>query len=369
MIHKLKWILSSLTLATAILMSPFAFASKYVTIDDHSHALSTPLTITARADIDKTSYHTGFVISGIFNSEATHKRHLMALAGTVNFTGTMEEDGILSGGEVHFAKSAQAFKDLRLIGGSVTVEGQVHHSLTVMAGEVSINGKIAGDLDIVAKSIHFGPSAQIIGQINYTSQTQPIIDAGASLAHQPKATVQAVTMIAPEQASQTKRNYALLMMASFGILAALWAWLFPDVIRAHHDLISQTPGTCLAAGIGALLLLPLLGMMAMGTVVGMTLGLVLIIICILLNTLGFASMGFSVGAGLVKMCQRPAMLDDRRWLPVLAAFGITGLILLAFYVKFGFVIDIAAFVIGLGALVQLLWRGYKGLSHGKMALN
>jgi len=355
MIQMTKWILTGLALC---LVSQIAYAGKYITVDDQSHAITTPITISALADIDKTSHHTGFVISGLFNSHATHKRHLFVLAGKINFAGVLEDDAIFAGGEIVVDSQAQANKDLRLIGGSVRLEGNVNGNLTVMAGEVVIDGKVGGDVELVAKSIQFGPAADVSGRIQYTSQAMPVIDAQASLNHQPKAVAQVAIGLTVDKANQIKRNYALFFTASFGLLAAVWAWFFPTVIREHHQLISQAPGKCLTVGFATFFLLPLLGVVAMGTVIGVTLGMLLIIIYILLNSLGFASMGFSVGAGLVKICQRPAILDDRRWLPLVAAFGITCLVLLAFFVKYGFIIDIAAFLFGLGALVQLLWRGY-----------
>jgi cytoskeletal protein CcmA (bactofilin family) len=84
-------------------------------------------------------------------------------AGTINISGTVEEDALLLGGQVtvNGAINENAF----IVGGNVDIHGTVGDDLRIVGGEVTIAESIAGDVAIVGGSVNILSSASIGGDL------------------------------------------------------------------------------------------------------------------------------------------------------------------------------------------------------------
>jgi hypothetical protein len=233
--------------------------------------------------------------------------------------------------------------DLVVFHGSSTVDGTVNGSLTAFDAPVTISGTVDGDVVVFRGRVALASGANVTGDV--VSQNDPIVASGARIG------------------GTTRRVQTDVNWAGFGWVSALAWWLAVSISTLLIGLallwltgraatrIEDTARTRIGPSIGWGLLaffgLPILAILALVTIVGIPLGLVLLAALALIYTLGYTATAWIIG--------RRILGTRTGWvLAFLLGWGI--LRVLALIPAVGGLIWFLAVVFGLGALTVTIWR-------------
>ena len=292
----------------------------------------------------------------------------------VQITGRVDGDVICAGQTVHV--SGVVTGDVRIAGQTVTVDGPVGRNLTafgqnvtqtgnsVVNGDATVFGtalQLAGKLgrDIVAggenitlsgatgrdvtltnEQLTITSGATVGGSLNYTSNNNAVVDAGEKITgknqkHDP-----------PKQEEQTQNDLAAkLGMAAywFGamLVAGLALLLFaPRSFAATNKVMHQQGGWALLAGLGVLIVTPIVAFVLMATVIALPLACVLLFAWFSALLVAYAYAGYGLGSWVAARAKW-----QLKWAPV--ANLLIGMVLL----WLGMLVPIIGGLLGFAALV------------------
>lgn len=255
--------------------------------------------------------------------------------------------------------------DELVITGTVRIpRGQHADRIVIADGRVEVNGAVDGVIIAVDAPVHLGPHALVDGDVISLSQ-RVTVDRGATLNNDlvyvgKKPVIASGANIHGEVRRADASDFSL-PFGAFVLHAALWlaftlstlalgllmVWLAPGVADAAFTSARERAGPAVAWGLGLFCALPVAAVVALLTVVGIPLGLVLGLALFPLYSLGYVAAGYVLG--------RAVLPDSRGPIPAfLAGWGILRAI--AFVPVLGALAWVGATVFGLGLLAVALWR-------------
>jgi cytoskeletal protein CcmA (bactofilin family) len=228
--------------------------------------------------------------------------------------------------------------------GEATVEGTVEGAVVAFNAPVTISGRVGEDVVAFNGIVTVESGGQVGGDI--VSRKEPVVDEGATVG------------------GEIRRDPAGLFREPFPFFGRLIAWVAvsistlvlglillgvsPRAADAVEVAFRTATGATAGWGLLALVGLPLLGILALITLVGIPFGFGLLMALFLIYALGYTSAAWLLGRRLVKA---PAS----RLVGFLAGLAILRLVALIPIVA-GIVAALAV-VFGLGALIVAIWRG------------
>jgi MFS family permease len=265
---------------------------------------------------------------------------------------------VAAGGTIDVAPGTTIGRDLVLTGGTATVAGQVGRDLTAGAGTLDLRGSVERNVKADVTTLHLENGASIGGNLDYGSDNAARIDSGASVAgtvthsaaqftHQPSAA---------QRALDTFLGWIRLVIGLF-VLGLLVLLPFGAFGRRASDAIGREPLPCLGLGLGMLVGVPIaaLAVFVLGLLVG---GWPLALAALALLAIG-ATVGYVLAAVFTgRAAFRLLRIEAHPLLEVLV--GLVGLTAVGLIPVLGGLVDVAAVVFGLGALVLTLFRSWRG---------
>jgi hypothetical protein len=234
--------------------------------------------------------------------------------------------------------------DLVVFHGSSTIDGTVNGSVTAFDAPVTVSGRVDGDVVVFNGRVELLDGADVGGDV--VSRSEPEVASGATIG------------------GDTERIQTNLNWDGFGWVGRLAWWLAVSVSTLVVGLVlmwlvgrrgargiaeaGQTGiGPSIGWGLLAFFGLPILGIIALVTIVGIPLGLGILAALGLIYAVGYSAAAWIVGRMIVR--------EPTAWvLAFLAGWGI--LRLLALVPVLGGLVGFAAVVFGLGALLVSIWR-------------
>jgi cytoskeletal protein CcmA (bactofilin family) len=276
---------------------------------------------------------------------------------------------------INIGPAAEIAKDANLYAAQVIFEGKAAGRLTIDADLVSISGSIGGDLRIRANDLEIKPNTVIEGNLVYKSPIEAKIPAGAVVKGEVKWTQ-------IEKGAQTQKYHAFrpitFMIFSFSILnflfsliifllalilgnTALIPLMYLALIASGVVILSLTknkaikavaimrarPWVSLALGLVILLLFPLATGLAILTLVGIPLAVIILFGCAILLLVGAVYVAVYVGSFICRI------FNIKKKEPSLVCL-VTGMVTLAtlcLIPVIGWFVVIAVMMFGLGAVV------------------
>jgi hypothetical protein len=233
--------------------------------------------------------------------------------------------------------------DLVVFHGSSTVDGTVNGSLTAFDAPVTIAGRVNGDVVVFNGRVELRSGANVTGDV--VSQDAPVVAAGATIG------------------GATRRVQTDVRWDGLGWVGAFAWWLAVSVSTLVVGLvllwlvgrgaarIAEAGRTRVGAAIGWGLLiffaLPILGIIALVTVVGIPLGIGLLAALGLIYAVGYSASAWILGRSIVRARTAWIVAFLVGW-AILRAVALVPIL--------GGLIWFAAVVFGLGALIVAIWR-------------
>jgi cytoskeletal protein CcmA (bactofilin family) len=104
-----------------------------------------------------------------------------AVGQTLSISGNVNGDLIVAGGEVNIASTAIIKGDILLAAGNIRIDGLIEGDVKGYGGEVTIGNGIKGNVDLKVESLTILPTANIQGDLIYTSEEEADIQSGAQI--------------------------------------------------------------------------------------------------------------------------------------------------------------------------------------------
>jgi Polymer-forming cytoskeletal len=233
--------------------------------------------------------------------------------------------------------------DLVVFHGSSTVDGTVNGSLTAFDAPVTISGRVNGDVVVFNGRVELREGANVTGDV--VSRSEPVVEQGAAIGGETRRIQNNFNWDGFGWAGRVA--WWLAVSVSTLVVGLVLLWLLgrgaPKIADAARTGIGPSIGWGLLVFFG----LPILGIIALVTIVGIPLGLGLLAALGLIYVIGYSATAWIVG--------RMILREPTAWiLAFLAGWGI--LRVLAAVPILGGLVGWAAAVFGLGALMVAIWR-------------
>ena len=251
-------------------------------------------------------------------------------------------DQIVLSGDVNVHRGEDV-GEIVVVHGTAVVAGVVHGDVVVFDGRIEVTGQVSGSVVAVNGPITIGPNAQILGDVIVRDRLRVATGAriGGSIREGAAFTFRTpIDLFGPFAAW-------LAVAASTLVLGALLLLFVP---RGADAVAATALGSPLASGgigLGMFLGLPLLGGLAVLSLVGLPLGLALLLALLFVYSVGFAWTVFTVG--------RLVWREPRsRWLALLFGWAIVAAVSAIPFV--GAPVWFVGAAFGLGAMTLAAWR-------------
>jgi cytoskeletal protein CcmA (bactofilin family) len=314
----------------------------------------------------------------VISADETVEDDVYVAGGTVNVDGTVNGDLIVSGGQV--GVGGRVTGDLVVAGGTVRIGGQVDGDARVLAGQTSIAGTVGEDVVIGTGTLTVDDAARIDGDLAF-STSQVVLNGavagdvlGGTADYQRNGEVGGTEQVAVEERRAPRAVdrvwTAVRRWVSLVLVAALLLWLVPGVVRRGHETARARALPAMGVGLLSLVAVPVglvvallvvivvvtvLALASLGQLAGFVMVSALILMMAAIVVFLFAVMFVAhviVGLLIGGLIQQPRGRRDQ-----LVAIAIGALVLVTLYALpvAGPLLELAAVVLGVGALMLASW--------------
>jgi cytoskeletal protein CcmA (bactofilin family) len=230
----------------------------------------------------------------------------------------------------------QTTKDVVVADGDITVRGTVDGDVVAANGDVAIRGHVTGDVVTFAGTATLGRRAQVDGDVAYGDK-KPRVAPGAQIGGK-------VKKFKAEDlgggAIALRIGLWLAVTISALVLGLILLALFPKAADAVARTAKARTGRAFLVGVLLFVLIPIIGVIALITVIGIPLGAGLLLAMLPIYGLAYTASAFVVGRLVSKQGAR-----------ILAfIIGLVVLRVLALVPFLGGIVWFLATILGLGAL-------------------
>ena len=268
-------------------------------------------------------------------------------AGTAAAATSENDERIVVSGPVEIGKGETA-GDVVVLDGPVTIAGRVRGDLWVVSGRLTIRGRVDGDVFTVADRARLGPRARVGGDLGYIDK-RPVVPRSASVAGEVKR-LDPEKIGAPLGAGVAIGLWIAVSVSTL-VLGLLLLLLGPRAADATQEAARTSLGASIGWGLLLFFGIPILGVLALVTIVGIPLGAGLLLALLPLYAIGYTTAAWLLGRRLV---------GPPRGRVVSFIAGLVILRLLALIPFLSSLVWFIATVLGLGALLVAIRRARSG---------
>jgi len=227
--------------------------------------------------------------------------------------------------------------DVFVVHGDVALAGHAEGDVTVISGDVSVTGKIDGNLTTISGRAHIWPGAYVGGDARY-ADTHPWVFRARQVGGD-------IEEIHAGDALSFLPALGIVFWIAFGISAAILGALLlliaPRAADAIYARSRERIGPLIAIGIAIAICLPVAGVLAAITLVGLPLAFGIFLALLPLGGVAYVASAWALGRRIVK---------PPRGRIVAFLAGLAILRLAAIVPVVGFFVTLAAIVFGLGLI-------------------
>lgn len=270
---------------------------------------------------------------------------------TVRVSGNIGRDLLASSNSVNLEQSSTIGGDVNLYSGTNTLGGTIEGTVTGSMDNMTISGTVQEGVNIRVDNLTLAPSANIQGDLTYTSRNTATIESGATVGGE-------TTQIIPED--EDGRDIRVGITGA--ILGGIWAYLAIFVIglvlifafmRRLKKLalsIRYHPLACLGWGALIFFVTPIAAVLVMFTVIGVPLGLISLVTWAILVYLAQIPVAITIGWLILS---RRRDISSKGLMVGALALGLLILYLINWIPIAGWIINLFVVFFGLGSLVTV----------------
>jgi len=248
-------------------------------------------------------------------------------------------------------------RDSELGGAVVTIDGEIGRDLKLVGEEVILSGRIGGKAEILAERLVIREGARIDGDLDYSGPVAPNIPDGV-VGGEITTTIRDFefddertgVFMGLDVSELVGRIATVLSALAAGALIAL---IFPGAVRRVTEEGRRRPFLSAIAGLGSLILIPVLSVILIMTVIGLPFGVVALLAYPFVMFLGYVMGAFTLGSQFVGRSQ-----DKPGFAPL--ALGLLAALVIAFAAGFipiiGGLVGLILLAWGLGAMTLAVMR-------------
>jgi hypothetical protein len=373
------WQSGKATVLTAMMLATPVVADS-VTTTNGGDNFTAGSTVTQSYDADGDVFATGEVvtISGMsvgdvhaagmdLDIETDTAADLYAAGATVTIGANVAEDVTAMAYSLRLSSNAAVGGNARLLGRAVVIDAPLGGALTAAAGELTLNSVVQGDAMITADTIHFGPDAQILGRLVYSSDDELDIPERVI----PADRVRFEELDQGLMRDEIRRTWDeidmpmlpsfisvfsafLIALAFFVVIGSIFLSFAPKPIARMRREIAARPGHIFLLGIlGLSVLFGLVPITAL-TIIGIPFVPFAILLIILAWTLGYLLAAYAVAMRVMILMGGPRDPSLLIRLAILVA-AVCVVTLLNFIPFVGWIINYTLVLLGTGAMTSALF--------------
>jgi hypothetical protein len=255
----------------------------------------------------------------------------------------------VAGGDVDIPAGDQAdavivIKGDARIGGTVT-------GLVLIDGNATLSGATVGSVLIVSGTVDVGEGTTVLGDVSQVNGT--VVQSGGVIAGETRDLAVGFATLGVFVGAVALLAWVGLGVATL-IVALLLATFAGQQVRKTTYLIGREPGKVILSGVGSIVIIPILAILAMATVIGIPMGLgILLVAWPALAFVGYLVGCIWIGEWLLsrRAGYRPAERPHVAALVGLAVAFVAGII--------PFITAIIS-IVGTGAVIRAAWYTWRG---------
>jgi len=236
-----------------------------------------------------------FAAGGTVEVRGAQAEHLFAAGGALRLADSTIEDAFLAGRDVEIAGAVAddlfaagetiTVAPSAVIGGdgiyggrSIRIQGRSDGDVIAGGARVELAGVIAGNVTLASPEIVLAPGLRIGGALVYRSPSALTVPEGVTIAGGvTRESWDGAEEPGPAAAFGAAVAGALFALAAFAVFAAVFVAAAPGVADAGVRRIRRSPWAALGVGLAAVVLLPVVAVLAGVTLIGIPLGLFLFV--------------------------------------------------------------------------------------------
>jgi len=243
---------------------------------------------------------------------------LYAAGGDIVIDAAVDHNARLAGGRIRLTRHATIAGNMTLAGSSLLMEGRTGGAFTAFGESVTINGEIHGDASVAARSLNVGPNARITGSLTYRTANPPKISPRAVISGGVKKSELEFPEAEVKPVAKAVAWVGALMFASgLFVIGALIIMLSPTGVSSLVGQIRARPLQSLLIGFALIVCVPVAAILAMVTVIGIPIGLLLMLMWPIVVMLGYLAGALFLGDALAGLFSRDRGQSTNRGLRVL----------------------------------------------------
>jgi cytoskeletal protein CcmA (bactofilin family) len=308
-------------------------------------------TITVNGIVNGSVMAAGRIVN--INGDVTHA--VRAVGETININGDVDGDVMAGCGKLNIASTARIGGDLLFGADIASIDGPVEGNIKGSGREVTISNWVNGNVELEVENLTILSTANIGGDLSYTSEEEAYIQSGAQIAG-------ATTHKLPEVQPEVKKDWTKIFpfVLFFGVLATVLSFLMalvagvviiflaPKKLTSITDAIGTRPGPSAGWGAMILFLTPIAALIVCLTIIGIPVGLITLALYGIALYLAQIPVGLFIGRWIIG---RFRVVESKAIMVGALAVGLAILKLLSLIPYFGFFVGFVVVLFGLGAVV------------------
>lgn len=281
---------------------------------------------------------------------------LRAAGGIITLASTVKGEALVAGASVHLAPGADLAGRVWLAGNDVTIDGKVRGTMKAYGRTITIAGDVQGPIVLSGERIEILSTAQIRGDVTYSSAQDIVIQPGARI--DGKVVREPGVFQLPVPKIEIPGLSAARPLLLFGLLAAgalLYA-VFPRYTLNTARLLEQAPFKSFGLGAALFFSAPPIILLLVITIIGIPLALVAAALYAVALLAGYLMAAFFLGERLLRLAGKTQ--PGTAWRTGALAAVLAALWLLRQIPYAGGLVILAALLFGLGALALQAFTQY-----------
>ena len=271
--------------------------------------------------------------------------HAARLAGdSVNISGNVRGDLLVFSSQTNIASKAKIGGDLIFGSGNVRVDGLVEGDIKGGGNQVAISNGVVGDIELQAENLTVASTADIGGNLTYTSENEADIQSGAKIGGKTTHNLPEVKKAGPFSGIGGK-VLGFLMALVTGLIIILVA---PGRSASIADSIRAKPWASLGWGAVILFATPVAAIIACFTVIGIPVALIALALYAIAIYISQVFVGLFIGRWIIGRFRE---VESRAIMIGALASGLFIIAILRLIPFLGFWVGLAVALFGLGAVI------------------